>query len=65
MVLRMGCTTKEDDIGMYLTLEGYCTDLDSSEVSIARVLDENGLHDFTKVFSDLGGGISKSLRSSL
>lgn len=50
-----GLSLKEDDIGMYLTLEGYNTNLDSSEVSITRVLDEKGLRDFAIVFADLGG----------
>lgn len=50
-----GLSLMEDDIGMYLSLEGYNSNLNPSKLSIKRVLDEKGLRDFTKVFAELGG----------
>jgi len=50
-----GLSLKEDDIGMYLSLDEYESKESSSEISMTRVLGEKGLRDFAKVFADLGG----------
>ncbi len=54
-LMAQGLSLKEDDIGMYLILDKPLPGLDSSEITITRVLDENGLRDFSAVFAELSG----------